>query len=242
MTNKTIKNLKVAFTKRSSNRKIGSIPCTTSAKATCPDACPLKDSGCYASSGYYTNMHWDKVSSGERGESYGAFLGHVAKLPEGQLWRHNVAGDLLPSAPERIDEEALLALAEANTGRKGFTYTHYPVGLGDPNGISNMVAIERANVKGFTVNISTNSITEALEAHRVSTAPVVTLVTEDDWEGRPSIVREGTKIVRCPAETRDDVSCDTCRLCSHAVRTTIVGFTAHGKQKKKVLDIIAKAV
>ena len=240
----SIKTGNVAFTPKSRNKKIGNIPCTTSSKATCPEACPLKASGCYASEGFHTNLHWDKVTSGERGDTYDGFIKTVKTIRRDTLWRHNVAGDLKPSGTDAIDTEALEALADANAeaGARGFTYTHYPVGLGDPTSISNMVAIERANVKGFTVNISTNSITEALEAHRVSTAPVVTLVTEDDWEGRPSIVREGTKIVRCPAETRDDVSCDTCRLCSHAVRTTIVGFTAHGKQKKKVLDIIAKAV
>jgi hypothetical protein len=38
----------------SSNAKLGPIPATYSASKTCPDACPLKDEGCYAGAGFHT--------------------------------------------------------------------------------------------------------------------------------------------------------------------------------------------
>jgi len=39
----------------------------------------------------------------------------------------------------------------------------------------------------------------------------------------------------CPAQTREGVTCATCKLCSRANRSVIVGFIPHGGAKKKVL-------
>lgn len=222
--------MRVAFTKKSSNAKVGPIPVTTSERDSCPPTCPFLKNGCYADSGMYTRLHWDKISAGERGDTLEALHKQVRKLPEGQLWRHNVAGDL-KHTDGAIDAPALWQLVAANTGRRGFTYTHH-VPEGD-----NLDAIEGANRAGFTVNISCNSPAEAVVMQSRTTAPVVTTVAPEFWA-------EGDKVgpvVRCPAETRDDVSCATCQLCQRAERKVIVGFTAHGSQSAKVLDVIARA-
>jgi hypothetical protein len=223
--------MNIGYTHRSSNAKVGKIPVTTSSKRTCPTECPMLDNGCYASAGFHTNMHWDKVTSGERGAPIDALCEQVRRLPEGQLWRHNVAGDLMPTSDGKIDSRALWMLTAANTGRRGFTYTHYA-----PTG-ENLEAIEGANRAGFTVNISANSPREALDVAQTTTAPVVTIVPSDFWSQGDTV----GSIVRCPAETRDEVTCKTCKLCSVATRKTIVGFTVHGTQAKKA-DIIARAV
>lgn len=49
-------------------------------------------------------------------------------LPGGQLWRHNVAGDL-PHDPETgiISGEFMEKLVKSNKGRNGFTYTHHDI-------------------------------------------------------------------------------------------------------------------
>jgi hypothetical protein len=223
--------MNIGYTHRSSNAKVGKIPVTTSSKRTCPTECPMLDNGCYASAGFHTNMHWDKVTSGERGAPIDDLCEQVRRLPEGQLWRHNVAGDLMPTSDGKIDSRALWMLTAANTGRRGFTYTHYA-----PTG-ENLEAIEGANRAGFTVNISANSPREALDVAQTTTAPVVTIVPSDFWAQGDTV----GSIVRCPAETRDEVTCKTCKLCSVATRKTIVGFTVHGTQAKKA-DIIARAV
>ena len=226
--NDTRSGLHVQLVKKSSNAKTGPIPTTTSPRSTCPLECPLQgDGGCYAEAGYYTRMNWDKVDSGERGVPWDTFVSQVRKLPEGQLWRHNVAGDLPQDAHGRIDTEKLTSLASANKGKRGFTYTHYT--MDNPHNRENVAF---ANRVGFTVNVSHNSPQEALQATHGQ--PRVTLVPEGYW-GTDKRVGD---IVRCPAETSDTVSCATCKLCSVRDRKDIVGFTVHGTRKANA-NIIA---
>ena len=216
------------MTKRSGNKKVGPIPVTVSHKDTCPDACPLKDNGCYASAGFHTRMHWDKVTSGERGTNWEDFLSKIEALPQGQLWRHNVSGDL-KGRDNLIHRRSLVALTRANEGKRGFTYTHYPVD--SPNNLS---AIRAANRRGFTVNVSADSTEEALDTHKRYRVPTVTIVPSDYWA-------EGNKvdtIARCPAEYKD-TNCKECGLCQKADRGVIVGFTVHGTQAKKA-EVIAR--
>lgn len=222
--------MNIALTMKSSNAKVGPIPVTTSSKATCPKECPMLSNGCYASAGFHTNLHWDKVTRGERGTPLEGLLTSVRKLKPGQLWRHNVAGDLIPNTAGEIDSGALKALTDANTGRRGFTYTHYA-----PKG-NNLNAIEHANAYGFTVNVSCNSPQEAIATQGTIKAPIVTIVPSDYWTDGNKV----DNVIRCPAEYRDDVTCASCKLCSVSTRTTIVGFTVHGSQAKKA-DIIARA-
>ena len=223
--------MNVQFVRKSSNAKTGPIPTTTSPRASCPTECPLAgDGGCYAEAGYYTRMNWDKVDSGERGLPWAELLGKVRKLPEGQLWRHNVAGDLTQTTTGTIDSRALWDLVAANTGRKCFTYTHYA-----PQG-ENLEAIEGANRAGFTVNISANTISEARALRATTSAPVVTLVS---GEGREEKWKRDGDVVQCPAEYSEDVSCATCQLCQKRDRKDIVGFTVHGTRKANA-NIIAR--
>ena len=220
--------MNIALTRKSRNSKVGPIPVTTSAKETCPPSCPLKDSGCYAEAGFYTRMYWNKVTDGTRGTGYDTFLEQIRKLPAGQTWRHNVAGDLVGKS-DAIDRQALYQLIGANQGKRGFTYTHYPV-----TDKSNREGILDANNNGFTVNFSANTPAEALDIKKAYKLPVVTVVPSDYWA-------EGNKkgdIARCPAEYKD-TNCAECQLCARPDRAVIVGFTAHGTQAKQA-DLIAR--
>ena len=223
--------MNVQFVRKSSNSKTGPIPVTTSSRKTCPKACVFNHgNGCYADAGYYTRMNWDKVTSGERGESYTSFVANVSKLPNGQLWRHNVAGDLV-GANDVIDSAALAQLTAANNGKRGFTYTHYPLTA------KNVSAIRDANNGGFTVNISANSARESVTVFKKHNLPTVAVLPIDAPEQQ---TLDGVKIVTCPATYREDVTCASCKLCSVADRAVIVGFPAHGTQAKRA-DIIASA-
>ena len=219
----------------SGNAKTGPIPVSTTSANTCPDACPLKAKGCYAKGGP-SAIHWRKVSSGERGKSWADFCDDVKSLPRGQLWRHNQAGDL-PGIGDTIDTEKLRQLVQANKGKRGFTYTHYPVADTD-NGTHaiNASAIYNANQSGFTVNLSANNIKQAVEYMALDIAPVVTLLPMD----APNVqTLEGIKVVACPAEKSEKVNCANCALCADSKREYIIGFRAHGVSKKAV-EIIAK--
>ena len=229
----------VLFTRVSANQKTGPIPVSMSTKDTCPDACPLKAGGCYASGGPI-NLHWLRVTNGKAGIPWKDFLGEVKRLPKGQLWRHNQAGDL-PGASDAIDTQALSELVKANKGKRGFTYTHKPV-LSE-QGAANLIdtnrkAIADDNKAGFAINLSANSLSHADELARLNIGPVVTILPAT--QSRNCQTPEGRKVVVCPATQREFVNCQTCRLCSVVSRSVIIGFPAHGVSKAKA-DAIAKA-
>jgi hypothetical protein len=220
-----------AFTPISSNAKTGPIPTTTSDRSTCWTGCPFYDKGCYAKSGPQA-LHWRKVSAGERGYEWDAFLRLIRKLNRGQLWRHNVSGDLPIVADGIIDGNKVVELADANRGRKGYTYTHHP--LTD----TNLGVIKYANAAGFTVNVSTESVESAdriMSEHKI---PAVAVVNSDKTD-RFYRTESGRKVITCPATLHDNVNCSTCGLCQQSDREFVIAFPAHGTAKKTVNAIVS---
>lgn len=216
---------------RSSNQKTGPIPVSTQSSNTCPDACPLKQRGCYAGQGHLA-LWWRKVSSGQYGGEFDAFLNAVRSLPSGQLWRYAQAGDL-PGVGDRIHKRALNALVKANQGKRGFTYTHKPLGR-----YGNAEAIKEANRDGLTVNVSCETLTQVDSAMSQGLPAVVVLPSEDAHKRRQT-TPEGRSVVTCPATRPGSATtCDKCRLCSLANRPFAIGFPAHGTAKAKVEAVI----
>ena len=224
-----------SITIKSRNSKVGPIPASTTSAATCPDACPLKKSGCYADGGPLA-IHWRAVTNGTRGTGIDEFAESVAALPEGQLWRHNQAGDL-PGIGDSIDGADLNKIVTANTGRRGFTYTHKPVFGDSDTARANAAAVAAANRNGFTINLSANTLAEADTLASLSIAPVVVVLDAVEGIRADTTTPDKRRVVTCPATYRDDVSCATCKLCAVRDRTTIVGFPAHGAGKKKAAAI-----
>jgi ferredoxin len=218
---------RVLFVAKSANAKTGPIPVTYSQSRTCPDACPLKDAGCYASAGFHTRLAWKRADAAL---TFTAFLERVRELAPGTLWRHNVAGDL-PGDNDAIDRFALSALANANRGRRGFTYTHKPMTA------ANAAAVRDANAAGFTVNLSADNLDEADELAALGIAPVVVILPSD----APASLKTpaGRTVQVCPAVTGARASCAECGACSSASRRAIIGFPAHGTQAKRA-DAVAR--
>ena len=212
----------VALTPNSSNRKTGAMPVSYSTKEWCPDTCPLKKHGCYAKHGH-TGMHWRKVTAGERGTDWNTFVSKVRHLPKGGIWRHNVAGDL-----PIFDHGMIRQLIKANTGKGGFTYTHH-LPTAENAGI-----IAESNDNGFTVNLSADTTAKADTYVELGIAPVVTLLPTDS--AKVTYTPKGRKVVRCPAETSEKVTCQSCRLCQKIDRP-IIGFTPHGSGKKVTQEV-----
>ena len=228
--------MNIHLTLSSSNAKTGPIPVSTSPDSTCPPACPFRGSGCYADNGPL-KIHWSQVSSGKRGEPWAMFLSRVRSLPDDQLWRHNQAGDL-PGTGNRIDSARLNQLASSNRGKRGFTYTHKPV-ISTPSVPDKVVQANRRAVKsavkaGFTVNLSGNNVEHADRLARTG-LPVATVVPP----GAPArfVTPDGNRVVVCPAQRSETITCATCRLCSKPDRGFIVGFLPHGSGHKKVSSV-----
>ena len=210
----------------SQNKKTGKMPVSTSDRGTCPDSCPFKNIGCYAE-GYPLKGRWDEVTNGKRGGLFSDFVNQVAALPANILWRHNQAGDL-PGDGKNIDRGALLALAGANAGKRGFTFSHYDVETNKHN----RAAIATANAKGLTINLSANNLDHADKLTDLGIGPVATVLPHD-FDERKTTTPKGRLVAQCPATYRDDVTCKTCGLCQKQSRKVIVGFPAHGNSKKK---------
>lgn len=217
----------VKFTRVSSNAKTGPIPVTMTSSDSCPSACPLSaGGGCYASYGM-TGMHWRKTDKGTHAGDWDDMLENIKALPKGQLWRHNVAGDL-PHINQLIDGDKLIALVEANKNKRGFTYTHH-----DMNNEFNRNSVAYANRNGFTVNLSANNPDHADELKALNIGPVAVIMPED--APKVSTTPEGNTIVLCPATYRDDIQCANCAICAESNRQAIIGFPVHGSGKKKAL-------
>jgi hypothetical protein len=231
--------MQAALTLKSTNRKTGPIPVSVTADATCPDACPLKESGaCYACGGPLA-IHWRKVSAGLRGTDWQAFCRQVAALPAGTFWRHNAAGDL-PGQADAIDREALRALTAANAGRQGFTYSHKPIDKG-PHASANADAIREANAAGFTVNVSVDSLQDVDRIAALQAGPIACLIpSRYASPDSPASFRTqgGLRVVVCPAARRDDIDCKACKACQNARRSFAIGLPAHGASVRKA-DAIA---
>jgi len=165
-------------------------------------------------------MTWDKIPS--RGVELAALVQFIGAMKPGQLWRHNVAGDL-PGEGETVDAAALGEIVAANTGRKGFTYTHKK----SPDAIT---WARHATAWGFTVNLSADDAGEAdqLAAHGL---PVVCIVPMDT--PKHTTTPAGLSILVCPAQTVDYMTCALCGLCQKADRRQIIGFRAHGTKARE---------
>lgn len=211
----------VHLTPKSANAKTGPIPVSTTTSASCPTDCAMRDE-CYAATGPLA-LHWKAVSTGQRGTDWPTFTASIAALPDGQLWRHNQAGDL-PQTDGTIDAAKLGQLVAANTGRRGFTYSHHR----DAESIN---WVRHANNWGFTVNLSANDLADADMLADHAAGPVVVVLPST--QTRNTVTPRGRPVVVCPATQRADVSCATCQLCQRQ-RAAIVGFPAHGSRHRVI--------
>lgn len=214
------------FVRTSANRKTGPISITNTDARTCPPSCGLF-AECYAKSGHVA-IHWRKLAPGA-GLTLAELCRYIRTIPGQQLWRHNVAGDL-PGIGDAIDAPALQRLARANRGRRGFTYTHKPA---TPE---NVAAIRAATAAGFTINLSADNAAAADDLARHN-LPVVVVIPAD--AGKVTRTPRGRKIVHCPAENTDRVTCATCGLCQQAARPYLIGFKPKGA-KRRAVDVIAR--
>ena len=220
-------NYNVHLTQVSSNSKTGPIPVSTTESTTCNPNCAEKDT-CFGKFGPI-GWHWKRVSSGERGTDWLTFCDQVKRLPKRQLWRHNQAGDL-PGDGHQIDEAAMYKLVQANKGKRGFTYSHYPWTH------YNLDIMEYANKEGFTVNLSCDTLKESDRAAQFTKMPLVCILPSTTTE-KVLHTPAGRKVVVCPVFYRDDMNCMRCGICQNASPDrAIVGFPAHAT-RKRVIDI-----
>lgn len=212
--------MKTLFVAKSGNSKVGPIPVTYRERASCPPSCPLYRKGCYGDD-FHTSLAWNRAD--RDGITTVALAAKIAALPEGQLWRGEVVGDLVGKG-ERVDAAELGMIVRANFGRRGFTYSH-------KRSAQAIKWIRHANAWGYTVNLSANDAEDADYLADLGAGPVVCIVPVDTPVH--SYTPAGRHIVVCPAQT-GDTNCAVCQLCQKADRKSIVGFRAHGAKTNLV--------
>lgn len=219
--------LRARLVLHSVNSKVGGIPVSMSSRSTCPPSCAWYNNGCYAEN-HLVGLQWRRLDKGE-GLSWKEFLLAVRALPDGQLWRHNEAGDL-PGVGDSIDAGKLCQLYEAAAHTKMFTYTHKPV-LGSA-GEHNNTSIRSVVSSNFVINLSADSLDHADDLCRLHTAPVTVVLPESS----PASLRTpgGRRVEVCPAILWPSVTCSSCGLCARYTRSVIVGFIAHGCKRRRV--------
>lgn len=248
---------------KSGNTKTGVMPVSMTDRSTCPNACSFKgkdpvtgkSNGCYADGGR-TRMAWNTVEA--NGVGWTAFCQQVATLIKPDtVWRHDGAGDLQPCSQDKLCADSCDELTQANRGKRGFTYTHYP---------TNSIALERARkvtleqggsvehmtndllrhnravvasavLQGFTVNVSHDTL-EELDSGVADVLPsVVVLPKLQPGEIEPRALKTPAgRVVRvCPAQyagvdanDKAIVTCTRCQWCAKPDRGFAIGFRAHG--------------
>jgi hypothetical protein len=125
----------------------------------------------------------------------------------------------------------LAQLADANRGKRGFTFTH------KYRRPENFEAIAKANASGFTINLSADSLVEADRLADLKIGPVAVVLPTD---GVATYTPAGRKVIVCPAQGPAHLTCKECELCALPDRKAIVGFRAHGQGKLGVSDTLVR--
>jgi hypothetical protein len=226
------------LTRSSANKKTGPMAVSMTDRSSCPDACPMREKGCFAN-GWPLSLHWDRLP--ETGLTQKQFERALRKLPWYSLWRHDQAGDL-PGEGDNIDREALLGIIEAadSRGVKGATYSHKPLEHGD-----NLAILREIRVRGLVVNVSANSPAHLDQLMRLAPdLEYAALIPEE--AGKVTLTEDGNKIVWCPAQWMKlkgvKLTCADCGngrpLCWRRDRNYAIGFKAHGPWKRWVEAMI----
>lgn len=219
-----------ALVKTASNSKTGPIAVSYSSRESCPPTCPLKEKGCYGDGGR-TRLHWDNVTAEEWGKPLEAFIEDVAKLEPFHWFRGSIVGDQWHVNGEIIESLFKKFVRALKHLAKKWTYTHH---LLTPH---NQKLLRWSNSKGFTINLSTESKTQA--ANLFKEGWPVCCVTEENLP--TSYTHDGVRFVECPHSVDNGATqCATCGngnpLCSRADRKFVITFPAHGNRKRQAIE------
>lgn len=211
---------------KSRNEKIGDVSTTYAPTVHCVD-CPLRGCGCYAETGM-VGFTVRKLNQAAR-ESHASPLrtarqearGIDALRARGQGLRIHTSGDCPTAEAARIVSDAADRFMSRGGG-KAWTYTHA------------WRRMPRKAWGGVSVLASVETLDDARKAMRKGWA-VARVVPK--FDGDKAWTEDGIRWIPCPAQTRDNVTCDSCRLCwdDDKLRAINAGvaFEAHGSSKRK---------
>lgn len=205
--------LSFVFLERSYASKIGPISATYSSRDTCWSGCAFYNKGCYAEQGNVALVHMERRKDIPR-LTWDQLLDKISTIPAGDVWRHNVGGDL-PGVGAQIDPVMMNGLIEANAGKRafkdarrgykrGFTFTHKPVLGSSSIAAQNRNLIARAVDNGFMISLSGDSLSHADKLADLNIAPVVTVLPRTYM--RQTSRMSSTKFVESVGEWKERIA------------------------------------
>ena len=217
---------------KSKNAKIGNVSTTYQSTVHCVD-CPLKNNGCYAEGGTvaYTKRRLDKAVRADRASPLRSAQhearGIDALKIKGQALRIHTSGDCPSTETTRVVASAAQRFM-ARGGGQAWTYTHA------------WRRVQRRTWRNVSVLASCETTEDARKAIAKGYAPAMVV---ERFDGPKAFELDGIKLIPCPAQTRDNVTCESCRLCWNAdalhARGTGIAFEAHGASKKRAARAVA---
>lgn len=203
---------------KSGNRKTGRIPVTYRPATTCPGDCPFlpggTTGGCYGTGRLFASARRYSTSVSVEEATWKVRLGME---PGARLLRDRVVGDVV--TPEgTLDRGYIAGIAQValDNALTAFGYTH----AWRRFTLSDLAWLRKS---GYVMNCSTE--TPGAAATALLTRLPVVIVNDDVDEG--SMIGD-KRVITCPAEVRDDVTCASCGLCAKSDRQVIIRFTTHG--------------
>jgi hypothetical protein len=215
----------------SSNAKIGAVSTTYQPTTHCVD-CTLKGNGCYAQTGMVA-IHTRKLDENARASHASPVrsarqeaAGIDALKAKGQGLRIHTSGDCPTTEAARLVAGAADRFTSRGGG-KAWTYTHA------------WRRVQRKAWGSVSVLASVETLSDARRASRKGWA-VARVVPQ--FSGDKAWEEGGMRWIPCPAQTRDNVTCESCRLCWNDDRLRAIGagvaFEAHGSSKRKAAEAV----
>jgi len=204
-----------------------------SIKYTCPKTCPLKGEGCYGDC-YPLCLHIKRLDKEADGLSILQIARAEAKvinesykggrIPNGRNLRIHVTGDSRTIAGTKLINSACGNwLDRGNNSNHIWSYTHC------------WDYILRNQWDNVSMLASVDSIDQVIYARQNGYAPAI-VVAEHLSNKSYYIKGSDVKWLACPAQTRDNVACSDCLLCTKANhlydKNMGISFAAHGLRKE----------
>ena len=219
----------VHLTPSSGNSKTGEIPVTYRPMTTCEPTCPFLPTGeiggCYGTGRIFALAQ--KYS--RPWVSFDELRARLAKglKPSARFLRDRVVGDVIADDGS-VDHDyvgAIAALAHS-FGLIPFGYSHAWRRFTRED-------IRRFQDIGYVMNASCETREDIREA--INLGMPVTIASDHVDDGETFTAPDGSvrRIVTCPAQTRESVTCASCGLCARGNRAAVVRFHIHGTARKR---------
>jgi hypothetical protein len=203
-------------------------------QASCPSTCPWFKSGCYAESGPQ-GIHTNRLNKSDVtnvNDIANLHASAIDSLSGKNDLRINIVGDLTTDSCVTVVADAITRYRlKSHRKYKVWAYTH---------------AITKRSSWGKDVSVlrSCENLEQVAKAFNDDFAAAMVVDTYESTSAYTLTDKKGNSFVGipCPATTKADISCKSCRLCMNEDKlkklNRVILFAAHGTGKKKMLPVL----